>query len=416
MTSPSHEVRSLLSSVMTAATNPETIQRLQRADARLDDPLTIAIVGEEATGKSTVAQVLMESLVLADQPTTHVTWYRWAPSPAVHGLHIDGSIRRIAFLGGEDAPLLLDRDSVGPPDAQIIVEWPCPALEDLAIIDTPGFDHFDSAVREAVERFTRPTTVYDPPLDGVILCVDQRDSVAERMIMLATERWQSTTSAGHVLTTIAQPARHGQALSMPTSQSQGPTHQPGASVFNRTVTFDAEKALIAARLHADESPAQSALAQPAAAHDLSASVQRRFTARRSERRDAWSLHVIRTALFGEPPGRGIDALEARAEQLALAHRTDQELEALDALDLGMTDLSASEQLVARQLLGTGGLHWRDRLGDPADAQQAIDVAYEIVAQFRSNALSATEPMSILVYEEVVRSAEVAAAAAGTDVV
>jgi predicted GTPase len=137
------ELRPLLGKVIAACTDPAQAADLRRLEARLDQPLIVAIAGKVKAGKSTLLNALIgEQLAPTDsgECTQVVTWYQNGPTYRVV-LHLhDGSSRQAPFRR-DDGALQVDLGGI-PHDkiARMVVDWPSSRLATMSIIDTPGLD------------------------------------------------------------------------------------------------------------------------------------------------------------------------------------------------------------------------------------------------------------------------------------
>ncbi len=150
------QVRSLLRLARTYYTDPAELRRLDEVEARLDEPLRVAIAGKVKAGKSTLLNGLVgEELAPTDasECTRIITWYVGASSYAAR-LHLDGgAVTPTSFSRQSGA---IDVDLQGhPADAvdHVVIDWPSSSLTDLTLIDTPGIASINSAVSGRTHRF-----------------------------------------------------------------------------------------------------------------------------------------------------------------------------------------------------------------------------------------------------------------------
>ncbi len=119
----------------------------------LEQPLTVAVLGEFNAGKSTFLNAWLgeEALATGVLPTTaHVNVVRWGPRRAAVVTRHDGSVEE---LGYADAARLVRAE----PDtiADIAIAAPHPDLRAVHFWDTPGFNSPDDAHEARAERALR---------------------------------------------------------------------------------------------------------------------------------------------------------------------------------------------------------------------------------------------------------------------
>ncbi len=150
------------------ADDPDAGGLLDGLDARLHEPVRVAIAGMVKAGKSTLLNALLgEQIAPTDtaECTRVVTWYRHSSTPEVT-IHLrEGEVRampirrdhgRLRFdLGGLSAEEI-DRIDVG---------WPLARLNSLVVIDTPGIA---SLTMEATAQTTRLLADEESSADAVI--------------------------------------------------------------------------------------------------------------------------------------------------------------------------------------------------------------------------------------------------------
>lgn len=149
-------IRSLIATAREAYRGQPEEAMLDAMEARLDEPLRVAIAGKVKAGKSTLLNALVgEALAPTDagECTRIVTWYRNGHTYRVELVRDDGSRRQLTFQREEGA---LDIDLQGVPLAAIDrldVTWPSKRLEDLTLIDTPGLGSLSTDVSARSEAF-----------------------------------------------------------------------------------------------------------------------------------------------------------------------------------------------------------------------------------------------------------------------
>lgn len=136
---------------------------LAELDARLHDPLRLAIAGIVKAGKSTLLNAMLGEQIAptdAGECTRVVTWYRYADSPSVTLVPISGPPHQLA-IKRVDGKLVLDLGEYTPEEVdRIDVAWPSRVLKSLILIDTPGIA---SLSRDISARSTDFLTPADSP-------------------------------------------------------------------------------------------------------------------------------------------------------------------------------------------------------------------------------------------------------------
>lgn len=150
------QVRGLLRLARHSYVEPSEIRWLDEMEARLDEPLRVAIVGKVKAGKSTLLNGLVgEELAPTDasECTRIITWYVGANSYAA-ALHLaDGRVTPTSFSRQSGA---IDVDLQGHPAESVdhvVIEWPSSSLTELTLVDTPGIASISTAVSERTHRF-----------------------------------------------------------------------------------------------------------------------------------------------------------------------------------------------------------------------------------------------------------------------
>ena len=133
--------------------SPRATGWLHRHLARFDEPVRLAVAGEQQTGKSTVVNALagaeVAPLLLADGQT--VTWYRAGREVSVLAHPPAGPPWQ---LPAAEVDGRLDVDGGGLDVAQVervVVDWPSNALRDLTLVDTPALDDTQSVESVAMD-------------------------------------------------------------------------------------------------------------------------------------------------------------------------------------------------------------------------------------------------------------------------
>ncbi len=149
-------IQALLNEARVAYVGSANLSQIDAIEARLNEPLRVAIAGKVKAGKSTLLNALVgEELAPTDagECTRVVTWYRNGHTYSVTMTRDDGSSRPLTFKRENGA---LDIDLQGVPSADIDrleVTWPSRQLEDLTLIDTPGLGSLSTDVSARSEAF-----------------------------------------------------------------------------------------------------------------------------------------------------------------------------------------------------------------------------------------------------------------------
>src|SRR3954452_19264908 len=135
------EVRGVLHEATQVYAGAPAAAQIAAEQARLDEPLRVAIAGKVKAGKSTLLNALVgEELAPTDagECTKIVTWYRDGITYRVMLHPRSGEARQVPFSRDGGA---IDVDLQGwPPDQveRLEVEWPSSSLRAITLIDTPG--------------------------------------------------------------------------------------------------------------------------------------------------------------------------------------------------------------------------------------------------------------------------------------
>ncbi|HEX9888897.1 MAG TPA: dynamin family protein, partial [Nitriliruptorales bacterium] len=134
-------VEGLCQQATDAGAGTSIVTEVQRARARLDHPLRVALAGKVKAGKSTLLNALVgERLAQTDagECTRLVSWYREGLGYEVEAVLASGERRALPF-SRDDGELAID---LGPLDlddvAHLDVRWPSATLRRVTLIDTPG--------------------------------------------------------------------------------------------------------------------------------------------------------------------------------------------------------------------------------------------------------------------------------------
>ena len=155
----------------TLYTDPLDLLALEQLEARLDEPLRVAIAGKVKAGKSTLLNGLVgEELAPTDasECTRIITWYVDGQNYSAT-LHLgDGTLLPTPFSRQSGA---IDVDLQGHPATdveQITVEWPSSALTELSLIDTPGIASISTDLSARTQRFVLADHDHESQADAVV--------------------------------------------------------------------------------------------------------------------------------------------------------------------------------------------------------------------------------------------------------
>lgn len=141
------------------ADDAEALAVLDDLGRRLREPLRIAVAGIVKAGKSTLLNALLGEQIAptdAAECTRVVTWYRYADTPAITVFPRDGEPRSLP-VRRDHGRLVVNLGQDHAEDIQRIeVAWPCRALREATLIDTPGIASLSAGVSERSARFLIP--------------------------------------------------------------------------------------------------------------------------------------------------------------------------------------------------------------------------------------------------------------------
>lgn len=132
---------------------------LAALQARLEEPLRVAIAGRVKSGKSTLLNALVgQPLAATDaaECTRVITWYRHGRQYKAYVQGRDADLEQVPLertaeavevdLGGRDVDSL----------ERIVIEWPASLLESMTLVDTPGLGSLSTEVSERAVEFLAP--------------------------------------------------------------------------------------------------------------------------------------------------------------------------------------------------------------------------------------------------------------------
>lgn len=145
---------------LAALDNPACATGAERALARLNEPLRVAVAGRVKAGKSTLLNALMGEPVAATDAaecTRVITWYRRSMVPDAVAFMRDGSEQKVLFERSQTSASI-DLGSIREDAVERFeVGVPTPGLEGLTLIDTPGIDSVTENVSGRSKAFLAPS-------------------------------------------------------------------------------------------------------------------------------------------------------------------------------------------------------------------------------------------------------------------
>jgi hypothetical protein len=148
------------------ADDPVACRTLDDLDARLREPVRIAIAGMVKAGKSTLLNALIGEQIAptdAGECTRAVIWYRYAPSARIVAFLRGGGMRRLPVVR-RAGRIEFDLGTLAADDIERIeVGWPADALRSYVLIDTPGIGSLSTETSAVSTRFL---TAADAPSEA----------------------------------------------------------------------------------------------------------------------------------------------------------------------------------------------------------------------------------------------------------
>lgn len=137
----------------------DALALVDQLEARLHEPLRLAIAGMVKAGKSTLLNAMLGERIAATDTaecTRVVTWYRYSPTPRLT-MHLrDGTTARMP-VRREGGLLAFDLGGRTAEDIEWIdVGWPLEGLASLILIDTPGIASLSTDTSARTARFLTP--------------------------------------------------------------------------------------------------------------------------------------------------------------------------------------------------------------------------------------------------------------------
>ncbi len=128
-------------------------------EARLTEPLRVALAGIVKAGKSTLLNALLGEQIAptdAGECTRVVTWYRYGDTPSITLHLVEGEPRRMP-IRRVNGKLVLELGGLSPDDVdRIDISWPISALKEVLLIDTPGIASLSQGISEKSTAFLVP--------------------------------------------------------------------------------------------------------------------------------------------------------------------------------------------------------------------------------------------------------------------
>lgn len=165
------QTRLLLRKAIAAYAGRDAAERLRDAEARLDDPLRVAIAGKVKAGKSTLLNALIgDELAPTDagECTKVVAWYTNGNTYRAT-LYPSGAEPRQTPFSREQGAIEVDLQGLDPGDIdRIVIEWPSASLAEMSLIDTPGLASVSEEISKRTEDFLAFEHDRDTPADAVL--------------------------------------------------------------------------------------------------------------------------------------------------------------------------------------------------------------------------------------------------------
>lgn len=132
------------------------LRQIAEMEARLNEPLRLAIAGIVKAGKSTLLNSLLGKRVAptdAGECTRIITWYRHAETPRLTIHPREG----LPFSRPFDETRRIDLDGVDQNNIDHLeIHWPAPVLKHMVLVDTPGIASLSGDISARTRGFLAP--------------------------------------------------------------------------------------------------------------------------------------------------------------------------------------------------------------------------------------------------------------------
>jgi len=180
------------------ADDPVASRILSEIDARLQEPVRIAVAGMVKAGKSTLLNALIGEQIAptdAGECTRTVIWYRYAHTARITAFLRGGGTRRLPVVRAAGR-IEFDLGALSADDIERIeVGWPADALHTHVLIDTPGIGSLSTATSAVSARFL---TAADAPSEADAVIYLLRHLHAVDLAFLETLRGDDDTATATI--------------------------------------------------------------------------------------------------------------------------------------------------------------------------------------------------------------------------
>jgi hypothetical protein len=164
-------VRALVLDARAAYRGTPGDERVAEIEARLDEPLRVAIAGKVKAGKSTLLNALVGDELAptdASECTRVVTWYRDGTTYRATVYPRAGTPRDVPF-GRAGGAIIVDLEGCKVEDVERLeIEWPSASLRSTTLIDTPGLASLSTDLSALTVSFLTAPSSAAPPADAVL--------------------------------------------------------------------------------------------------------------------------------------------------------------------------------------------------------------------------------------------------------